>query len=346
MKVFYIKPFDTISLALKKLKISGARCLVVSEKKKFLGTLSDGDIRNNLSKLKKTDKVEKFYNKKAKYLLEENYSRQELKNLFINKVLDIVPICNKALFIKKVILRADYIKNPEIYWGKKNDIPVVIMSGGLGTRLRPITNVIPKPLIPLGKSTVLEQIISNFRLNGFNNIFIAIHYFAELITTYLNQKGIKNIRYIKEKRKLGTIGAIGLIGKKFKNIVVTNCDAIFKIKFNNFLKFHSENKNDITIVVAERKFSLPYGVCNIKNNTLKNMIEKPKYKFSINTGMYILKSTAIKLIKKNRKLDFDQFIKKAQANKLKVGTFFISNKNWQDTGEFNKLEDTLNKLQG
>ena len=345
MKVFHIKPLDTISLALKKLKKSGARCLIVSEKKKFLGTLSDGDIRNNLKLLKQTDKIEKFYNKKAKYLLEENYSRKKLENLIINQVLDIVPICNKAFFIKRVIVRSDYIKNPEIYWKKKNDIPVVIMSGGLGTRLRPITNIIPKPLIPLGKSTVLEEIISNFRLNGFNNIFISLNYFSELIKTYLNQKRIKNIRYIKENKKLGTIGAIGLIANKFKNIVVTNCDVIFKIKFENFLKFHSENKNDITIVVAERKFSLPYGVCNIKNNTLKNIIEKPKYKFSINAGMYILKSTATKLIKKNQKLDFDQFIKKAQTNKLKVGTFFISDKNWQDTGEFNKLEDTLNKLQ-
>ena len=346
MKVFYIKPFDTISLALKKLKKSGARCLIVSKKKKFLGTLSDGDIRNNLNKLKQTDKIEKFYNKRAKYLLEKNYSRQELENLFINKFLDIVPICNKALFIKKVILRADYIKNPEIYWEKKNDIPVVIMSGGLGTRLRPITNIIPKPLIPLGKSTVLEEIISNFRLNGFNNIFISINYFSELIITYLNQKRIKNIKYIKENRKLGTIGSIGLIKKKYKNLVVTNCDVLLKIKHSKFLKFHNKNKNDITIVVAEKSFSLPYGVCNIENNILKNMEEKPKYKFSVNIGMYVLKSTATKLIKRNQKLDFDQLIKKAKDKKLKIGTFFISDKNWQDTGEFNKLEKTLTNLQG
>ena len=98
------------------------------------------------------------------------------------------------------------------------------------------------------------------------------------------------------------------------------------------------------MVVAEKNFSIPYGVCNIRNNTLTNISEKPKYKFSVNAGMYILKNSAIKLIKKNQKLDFDQFIKKAQKNKLKVGTFLISEKNWQDTGEFNKLEDTLNNL--
>ena len=94
------------------------------------------------------------------------------------------------MIIKKVILRSNYIKNPEAYW-KKTNIPVVIMSGGEGTRLRPITNIIPKPLIPLGKSTVLEQIISNFRINGFENILISINYFSELVTTYLTQKELR-----------------------------------------------------------------------------------------------------------------------------------------------------------
>ena len=103
-----------------------------------------------------------------------------------------------------------------------------------------------------------------------------------------------------------------MLPNKYKNIIVTNCDVIFKINLNNYLKFHNENKNDITIVVSERKFSLPYGVCNIKNNTLENIIEKPKYKFPINAGMYILKNTTTKLIKKNQKLDFDQLIKKAK----------------------------------
>ena len=123
------------------------------------------------------------------------------------------------MLIKKVILKKDYIKNPENYWRKKVNIPVVIMSGGLGKRLRPITNIIPKPLIPLGKSTVLEEIINSFRLSGFNNIFVSIKYFSELISTYLAQKKIRNIKYINENKKLGTIGAVGLIGKRFKNII-------------------------------------------------------------------------------------------------------------------------------
>tara|TARA_Y100000741_G_scaffold102337_1_gene76219 strand:- start:8604 stop:9638 length:1035 start_codon:yes stop_codon:yes gene_type:complete len=344
MKILYTEPTENIYKALNKIKKSGVRCLIVVKKKKFLGTLSDGDIRNNISHFKKTSRVENFYNKNAKYLLEKNFNKKQLENLLIKKVLDLVPICDRSMIIKKVILRSNYIKNPEAYWKKKTNIPVVIMSGGEGTRLRPITNIIPKPLIPLGKSTVLEQIISNFRINGFEKILISINYFSELVTTYLIQKGIKNIKFIKENKKLGTIGAIGLLANNPKNIIVTNCDVIFKINFNNYLKFHNENKNDITIVVAERKFSLPYGVCNIKNNNLENIIEKPKYKFLINTGMYILKNTAIKLIKKNQKLDFDQLIKKAQKKNLKIGTFLISDKNWQDTGEFNKLEDTLKNL--
>ncbi len=344
MKVIYTKPSESISTALKKIKKSGCRCLVVTEKKYFLGTLSDGDIRNSILSLKKTTKVEELYNKKAKFILENNIDKKKLDNLLVKKSLDLLPICDKSMVIKKVILKKDYVKNPEKFWRKKINIPVVIMSGGLGKRLRPITNIIPKPLIPLGKSTVLEEIISGFRTNGFNNIFVSINYFSELISTYLAQKKIKNIKYINENKKLGTIGAVGLIGKKFKNIIVTNCDVIFKIKINNFLKFHMKNKNDISMVVVQKDFSVPYGVCDIKNHTLKNISEKPKYKFLVNTGMYILKNSAIKLIKNNQKLDFDRFIKKAQLKKLRIGTFLISEKNWQDIGEFNKLEDTLNTL--
>jgi len=119
MKILYTEPSDSINKALKKIKKSGVRCLIVARKKKFLGILSDGDIRNNISQLKKTSKVENFYNKNAKYLLEKNYNKQKLENLLIKKVLDLVPICNESMIIKKVILRSNYIKNPEAYWKKK-----------------------------------------------------------------------------------------------------------------------------------------------------------------------------------------------------------------------------------
>lgn len=345
MKVFYINPNDTISSALKKLKKSGARCLVVAKKKYFLGTLSDGDIRNKLPFIKQTDKIDKYYNKKAKYLFDKCYNNRNLENLLIIRGLDLVPILHKSLLIKEVILRSDFIKNPENYGHvNKYETPVIIMSGGFGKRLSPITNVIPKPLIPLGKWTVLEEIINNFRLNGCNNIIVSVNYLSELITTYLRQRGYKKINFLREKKKLGTIGSISLLNRKYENIIVTNCDTIINLSINKLLNTHNINENDATIVIANKFFTVPYGVCNIENKILKNIAEKPKYNFSINTGMYVLRESAVKLIFKNKKLDFDELFLKMKKKKLKIGTYIISNKNWRDTGDFNQLEKTLNEF--
>ena len=136
------------------------------------------------------------------------------------------------------------------------------MSGN-GSRLRPITNIIPKPLLPLGKWTVLEEIINRFKLNGFENIYLSINYYSDLIETYINRKRIKNLKFIKEKKKLGTFGAVSLIEKDYKNMLITNCDVLLNIDFKNFLDFHIKNYNDLTVVVVNKVFSVPFGVCSL-----------------------------------------------------------------------------------
>jgi len=345
MKVYHVNPKDKISSALLKLKKSGARCLIVSRNGKFLGTLSDGDIRNKIPNLDRSDRITKYYNKRAKYILEKKLNKKILDLYFIKKLLDLVPICDNKKNILRIILRSDYIENPGKFLNDSNkiNVPVLIMSGGLGSRLRPITNIIPKPLLPLGKWTVLEEIINRFKLNGFENIYLSINYYSDLIVTYINQKRIGYIKFIKEKKQLGTFGAVSLLEKKYKNILITNCDVLLSIDIKKFFNFHKKNNNDLTLVVVNKFFSIPFGVCNLEKKNLKSIVEKPNYKFKVNAGMYLIKDTVFKLLKKNQKLDFDKLFIKVKKKKLKIGAYIVSDKKWNDTGTFNNLEKALSK---
>jgi|MDTC01.2.fsa_nt_gb dTDP-glucose pyrophosphorylase len=348
MRVLNISRTDNISKALLKLKKSGARCLIVSEKKKFYGTLSDGDIRNKIKNLNQTDSVSKFYNRKAKYLLEDKINKKILDDFFFKKFLDLVPICNKEKKIIKVILRSDYIQNPEKFLNiSKNEIvPILIMSGGLGSRLRPITNIIPKPLLPLGKWTVLEEIINRFKLYGFEKIYLSVNYYSDLIVTYINQKKIKNLKFIKEKKQLGTLGSISLLNKKnIKNLMVTNCDVLLDLNLKKFLKFHLEKDNDLSMVVVNKNIKIPYGVCRIEKDNLKNIEEKPNINFKINAGMYLMKDTVFKFFKNSKKVDFDKFYQLIRKKNYKIGVYLVSNSRWKDTGTFNSLEATLKRTE-
>ena len=336
-----INPEQKVFSSIQKLKNSGTRCLVVEDKNILLGTLSDGDIRKVFKKINKNTLVRSIYNKNPHFLNLENVKKKNLDRLFKIKNLDLVPICNKNKEIKKIITKIDYLKSPEKFLINQKT-PVLIMSGGEGKRLNPITEIIPKQLIPINGKSVIENIIDTFRTNNFfGKIIISTNYFADLITAYLKKKKLKSILFLKEKKKLGTIGALSLIKFQFKNIIVTNCDVIFNLDPNKFLKFHINNKNDISILITNKSFTVPYGVCRINNSLLEKIEEKPKLNYYLNTGMYIINKKSSLLLKKNKKMDFDRFIKLAKLKNYRIGVFKISKKDWLDIGVYSELEKTI-----
>jgi len=341
MKNLLIRDDDTLLKALKKLKINGHRCLVVVNKNIFLGTLSDGDIRNFIPKINKNTLVKEVFNSKPHFLFKEKINKSKLNFFFNKKNLDLLPVCTKNKKIIKIIKRKDYIIKPELFVSKVKT-PILIMSGGLGKRLRPITGIIPKPLIPINGRSVIENIIHNFRKQNFaGKIIISLNYFSDLIISYIKKKKLRNVSFLKEFKKLGTLGAISLIKFNFKNIIVTNCDIIFNIRLKKFLDFHIDNQNDISIVISYKTTIIPYGVCEISKDLFINMHEKPKLNHFINTGFYILNKKACSLIKKDKKTDFDNFIKLAKIMNYKIGVFKIREKDWYDIGQYNELEKTI-----
>ena len=217
MKLEYLEKNSTIFNAFSKFNKLGVKTLVVSDKsKKLLGVLSDGDLRrailknNNLS-----TKIFKFYNKKPFFLYEKDFSNQKCKELFLNQELEIIPIVSKNKTIVKIISWSEFFsKKKQLI--SKIEIDVVIMSGGQGTRLKPFSNILPKPLMPLNSRPIIELIIEKFLENGCNKFFLTLHYKSELIKAFFQElKPNYNINFIKENKQLGTIGGLALIKNKF-----------------------------------------------------------------------------------------------------------------------------------
>ena len=175
------------------------------------------------------------------------------------------------------------------------------MAGGKGTRLAPFTNILPKMLIPVNEKPVIEHILDNFKVYGFDNFKICINHKSEIIKSYFKEINKHKVSFSKENKPLGTVGGIKKI--KFsdnKDIIITNCDGIFDINFEGILEYHMTSKAKITLVASRKIVKIPYGVCQTEKSQkyLKNFNEKPSLDFLVNTGLYVVKPEVIKLIPK------------------------------------------------
>lgn len=342
IKKISILPSDTIRTALKKITETSNKCLIVTNiNSKFLGTLSDGDVRRAILKNKKiTSKINSLYNKNSFFLKNEVISKTNLKEIFLKKKIDLIPVINNENIVINIINLRDILEDTKSQ-KKVDDLLPVIMAGGKGTRLQPFTSILPKPLLPINGKTVIEHILDNLKSLGLNNFIISVYEKSEIIKSYFQELNRDyKLTFLKEKIPLGTIGSLSLIKKKNikENILIINCDVMFKMDLESFYNFHKQNKYDITIVVSDKNFEIPYGVCSIsKKGNLKKINEKPKYDLLVNIGLYIINKKIIGLIPKNKHMDFNELLNKSLKKRLKIGVFPISEKGWFDTGQWSEL---------
>ena len=270
--------------------------------------------------------------------------KKKLQYLFIKKKLSIIPIIKKNNQFVKILTYENLIIKKQKKIKSNITFPIIIMAGGKGTRLKPFTNILPKPLMPIHDKTVIEKIISNFKEQGFKKFVITINYKSEILKAYFNELKLNvKIKIVEEKKPLGTVGILSSLKKLNHNFILTNCDNIYNFEYSKILKSHLKNENDLTICTTQKKLKVPYGVCEIKNSNITNIIEKPKYKFNINTGMYVINKKILKLIKKNKKLDMDEFLFILFKNKKKIGSFQIKDNQWSYIGQWNELKKTIIK---
>ena len=350
MKNLLIMPNSKIKNALRQMSETGEKCLVVVDKKnKLLGTLSDGDIRKAIlsGKIHK-DTINEYYQKRPTFLREENYSLSQAKNIFLKKRIDVIPIVDRLKKVVDVITFEDiFKKNKSSIRSKTFSKTVIIMAGGKGTRLEPFTNVLPKPLVPINEKPVIEHIIERFVKNRFYNFFITLNYKSKILKAYFQEMKPKfKLSFIDEPKPLGTVGGLSLLRNKLKkSFIVTNCDTIIDVNFDDLMNFHITNGNAITLVASSKEHTIPYGTCKLtKKGYLQKIIEKPKFDFFVNVGLYVLNPNLIKLIPKNTIHDMTDLIQLVKRKKKQIGVYPIDDGSWIDVGQWSEYHKAVDRL--
>jgi len=330
--------------AMKLIGKSTARILVVVDsKKRLLGTLTDGDIRRAMiDNLDMEEPVKKIMRKNPIFT-NQKASKNELLSLMSDKNLLAIPIVDEEQKVQDVQTILDLTIVEEL------SNRVLIMAGGFGKRLMPLTNDKPKPLLSIEDGPLLEKLIENLSTNGFRHITIAIHYKSEMIRDYFSNgsKWGVNIDYIEETEPLGTGGAIRLIDeRKINNLpfLVLNADLVTRVDFNSVLKFHSDSSAVATVCASQYEQIVPYGVLRINESYLTQIDEKPKEKFFINAGIYVMSPDLVEHLENfEDRFDMTEVIQYL-LSKNKLVSIFPIHEYWKDVGEidqFNQAKDDL-----
>ena len=348
MQKFLIMEDISIKEAMKQMNQVGEKALfVTNQNARLLGSLTDGDIRRWI--LKEGDLragIGKAYNKNTLFTTEQ-YDVEEVKKLMLKNRIEVIPVINDKKEIIEILLWDDIFGKEGTTYKKKIDIPVVIMAGGKGTRLDPVTRILPKPLIPIGDKAIIDIIMEKFSRHGVNKFYISINTKAYMIKSYFKEINTSyDIDYIEEEEPLGTAGSLRLLEGKINGpIIVSNCDIIVDCDYSEVLDFHKSGGHEITIVGSYRHFTIPYGICEIeKNGRLASIMEKPEYDFLVNTGMCVLNPGTISEMPKSTKFDMTDLIAKVKDRGGKVGVFPISEKAWIDIGQWEEYHKSLKLL--
>jgi dTDP-glucose pyrophosphorylase len=328
----------TFKETIKNLNLTALQiCFIVNKKNQLIGSITDGDIRRAILKgCSLNDKITNYVNYRPKKIY-NTFSDAAVKNLFNKYKLYNIPVVNKNYQIVDLVSR-DYLGNNYNYI----NIPIIFLVGGKGSRLAPLTNRTPKPMIKLKGVPILEKLLLKAKSEGFKNFYLITNYLENKIINYFRdgKKLGVNITYISEKKPLGTAGGLGLFNFNCKKIIVSNGDILTDINFKSLSAYHDSCNNDLTIGVKNIKISNPYGVFKLKiEGKINSFIEKPVESHFINAGVYVLNTTLLKLIKKNKYIDMPQLINFAIKKNYKVNACPI-HENWVDIGTY----ENLNKL--
>lgn len=335
-KKLLLKPNTTIFETLKRITEGSAQiALVIDNKNKLLGTVTDGDIRKAiLEGYSLDDAVEKIMNPNPIKHFQVNHNNDKLIDIMVKNQIHQLPMVD----LKGCVVGLQTID--ELLKPKLRENLVVIMCGGAGKRLLPLTNDFPKPMLMVGGKPLLEINLNRLKAQGFKRFCITVGFKAEIIKNYFkdgSQWDI-SIEYIHEDKPLGTAGALHLLKEnKQLNIVVMNGDLLTGVRFDQLIDFHNENQADCTICVREFDSQLPYGVVEVKNQKVLSIKEKPIYKYFVNAGVYILNTQLLSYIPKNEYYLMTTFLDKLMEMKRNLIAFPLM-EYWSDIGQLTDYE--------
>jgi len=307
-------------------------CFVVDESGFLLGSVTDGDIRRAM--LLGADINEPVSDVMSKHVtwLDQECTSAQIKAKIKEFDISCIPLISDGKVVDIACLKSLGHENI-----KQN--PVFIMAGGFGSRLRPLTDNCPKPMLPIGSKPMLEILVERFARQGFINFIFSTHYMPEVITEYFGDGGKwgVNITYVYEELPLGTGGALGLLPRDLSDlsIIMVNGDVLTDLDFNSLLDFHNKHNFDATMCVREQEYQIHYGVVESDKNLVIRMREKPTYYHDINMGIYVVSSNCFRDVKENLKVDMPSYLEERVKGDKKVGLMKYQGY-WLDIG---RMED-------
>jgi dTDP-glucose pyrophosphorylase len=338
-----IAPELTVIETMKIIDQSSLQFAVVVDKdRRLLGTVTDGDIRRGIlrgfpldSSIELVMNSSPIYEKQGKRIF-------FYKELMRTRQLRQLPILNNSHQVQRILFADDIAEVLQ----KEN--VVVLMVGGLGTRLRPYTDDIPKPMLKVGDKPILETIIEGFKNYGFTRFVLSVNYKKEIIQAYFQNGqhlGV-NIDYIEENKRLGTAGALSLISEKPDvPFFVMNGDLLTKINYEQLLEFHCDTKSAATICVREYEYQIPYGVIETDNHRLLSIVEKPVHKSFVNAGIYVLDPHVLQYVPQDEFYDMPDLFKKLMDMQSGVSAFPLR-EYWLDIGRVDDYEKAIGDFRG
>ena len=343
-KSVVLKSEATIRDAMRTIDEAALRiALVCDEQQILLGTVTDGDIRRGLlAECDMHDPITQVMNK-SPVVVTVTDTRQQRIDIMDKYDLLALPIVddNNCLVGLETL--------HQVLQPKKQDNPVFIMAGGFGTRLRPLTDHCPKPMLHVGDKPMLEHLINQFVSLGFHDFYISTHYMPEQIHEHFGDgsKWNVNITYVHEDSPLGTGGALGLLPKSLPKLplIMMNGDVLTKVDFQRLLDHHESNEFDATMCVRELEHKVSFGVVESDDNLITAMVEKPTYRYHINTGIYVLSPECVASVESNIKIDLPTLLARRMKEKEKVG-IYTSYDYWLDIGQMADYQKAQQDIKG
>lgn len=302
--------------------------LVVDDGNRFIGTITDGDIRRGLLAGRTLQSgIGEIVNTHPT-VCSIHDSKEHILSVATSKSLQQIPIVDGSGILLGIETVEELVKR------KTLDNPVVIMAGGLGSRLGELTRSTPKPMLQVGNKPILLTIIENFAKHGFTNIILCVNYKSDVIESFFKDGsgfGV-NIRYVREEQRMGTAGALSLLQEApDKPFFVMNGDILTNVNFENLLAYHASTQAPATMSVRLFDLEVPYGVVYIKDNRIGGISEKPVHQFFVNAGVYVLNPECLGQIPKGRMFDMPSLFQLLVDQGRKPATYLIS-EYWIDIG--------------
>lgn len=308
--------------------------IVVDEEQRMLGTVTDGDVRRSILRGEELGIEIQHVMNKQPYVEQSGKKYGDYVKLMRHKQIKQLPIVDNYNKVVNVIFANQRTTSTV------SGITVILMAGGLGARLRPLTDATPKPMLYVGNKPILETIIEGFKQYGFTNFVLSVNYKKEIIQDYFQDGSAfdVSISYIEESKRMGTAGALSLLKEKQNSpVFVMNGDLLTQVNFEQLLQFHQETNAVATMCVREYEYQIPYGVIDIEGQQLKSLIEKPVHRSFVNAGIYVLSPEAFDYIPKDEFFDMTDLFEKL-LKKGEIVSAFPIREYWLDIGQIDDFE--------